>query len=95
MSQFQWEDIDHSLISLRMTNLAEEMHAQTNADENRIRFENLGNANDMVVPSLILEMKQKRADEWTRKVYDLAGHPSQGGCDCSRVLAIRKGNEFS
>jgi serine/threonine protein kinase len=45
MPPFRWEDIDHSLVSLRLTNLAEEMHSQIKADEARIGFENCGNLN--------------------------------------------------
>ena len=60
---FRWEDIDHSLVSLRRTNLAEEMHSQIQADESRIQFENRGNLNGNAVPSLVLKMKQDRADE--------------------------------
>jgi hypothetical protein len=71
MPFFRWEDIDRSLVSLRLTDLAEEMHRQIAADEERIEFENLGNLNDNTVPSLVLKMKQDRADEWARRVYEI------------------------
>jgi helix-turn-helix protein len=71
MPLFRWEDIDHSLVSLRLTDLAEEMHSQTRADETRIQFENRGNLNSNAVPSLVLKMKQDRADEWARRVYEI------------------------
>jgi hypothetical protein len=71
MPVFRWEDIDHSLVSLRMTDLAEEMHVQIESDERRIRFENRNNMNSMAVPSLVLKMKQGRADDWALKVYDV------------------------
>ena len=35
---FRWEDIDHSLVSLKLTDLAEEMHNLTEADERRIQL---------------------------------------------------------
>jgi hypothetical protein len=71
MPLFRWEDIDQSLVSLRLTNLAEEMHTQTEADERRIQFENRGNLNGNAVLSLVLKMKQDRADEWAQRVYEI------------------------
>ena len=71
MTVFDWEDIDHSLVSLKLTDLAEEMHSQISADEARIRFENRHNFNTAAVPSLVLRMKQQRADEWAQKAYDI------------------------
>jgi len=70
MAAFRWEDIDHSLLRLRLLDLAEEMHSQIRADENRIHFENRGNLNSNAVPSLVLKMKQDRADEQARRVYE-------------------------
>ena len=69
MSLFRWEDIDHKLVSLRMIDLAEEMRAQIETDERRIKFENRDNLNSNTVPSLVLKMKQDRADEWAGRVY--------------------------
>jgi hypothetical protein len=58
MQPFKWEDIDHSLVGLELTNLAEEMRRQIEADERRIRFENLRNLNSLAVPALVLKMKR-------------------------------------
>jgi len=71
MPLFRWEDIDHSLVRLRLTNLAEEMHSRIKADEGRIQFENRGNMNSNTVPSLVLKMKQDRADEWAQRVFEI------------------------
>ena len=71
MSLFQWENIDHSLVSLKLTDLAEKTHSEIRLEEERIRFENRHNLNDNAVPSLILRMKQERADEWARKAYEI------------------------
>ena len=54
MPLFRWEDIDHSLVRLRLIDLAEEMHRQIQADEGQIRFENRGNMNSNNVPSVAL-----------------------------------------
>jgi helix-turn-helix protein len=71
MPPFKWEDIDHGLVGLKFTNLSEQMHQQIEADERRIQFENLGNLNSLAVPSLILEMKERRTEEFVQKVYEL------------------------
>jgi hypothetical protein len=71
MPTFRWDGIDHKLVSLRLTDLAEEMRAQIEADERRIRFENHGNLNRNAVPSLVLKMKQDRADDMARSVYEI------------------------
>ncbi|HYM76977.1 MAG TPA: hypothetical protein VE377_13445 [Candidatus Dormibacteraeota bacterium] len=71
MPPFRWEDIDHSLVSLRLTNLAEEMHSQIEADERHIQFENRGNLNGNAVPSQVLKMKEDRADESARRTYEI------------------------
>jgi hypothetical protein len=71
MSLFQWENIDHSLVSLKLTDLAEKMHSEIRLEEERIRFENRHNLNDNAVPSLVLRMKQERADECARKAYEI------------------------
>ena len=57
MPLFRWEDIDHRLVILKLTDLPEEMHSQIKADEGRIRFENCGNLNRNTVLSLVLKMK--------------------------------------
>jgi hypothetical protein len=71
MESFHWEDLDHGLLSLKLLDLAEDMHALVKADERRIQFENRGNANANTVPSLVLQMKQNRADEWAGKTYEM------------------------
>jgi hypothetical protein len=71
MPLFQWQDIDHRLVVLKLVDLSEEMRSRINADESRIRFENRLNLNSNIVPSLVLRMKEERADEWTRRVYEI------------------------
>jgi hypothetical protein len=71
MPPFRWEDLDHSLVRLRLIDLAEEMRRQIEADERRIQFENRGNMNSNTVPSLVLKMKQERVDEQARRVYEI------------------------
>jgi hypothetical protein len=71
MPPFRWEDIDHSLVSLRLTELAIEMRDRTKTDEAHIRFENRSNLNSNAVPSLVLKMKRERADEWAQRVYEI------------------------
>jgi hypothetical protein len=71
MTVFNWKDIDHRLVILKLTDLAEEMRSQIKVDESRIRFENRGNLNRNTVPSLVLKMKRDRADEWAGRVYEI------------------------
>jgi hypothetical protein len=65
---FRWEDIDHTLVGLKLTELAEEMQEKIEADEARIQFENRGNLNGNAVPSLVLRMKEERVDEQARRI---------------------------
>jgi hypothetical protein len=71
MTVFNWQDIDHRLVILKLTDLAEEMRSQIKVDERRIRLENRGNLNRNTVPSLVLKMKRDRADEWAGRVYEI------------------------
>jgi hypothetical protein len=79
---FRWEDIDHRLVILKLTDLDEEMRSQIKADESRIQLENPGNLNRNTRHSLVLKMKEERTDEWAWKVYEvycdvwqIQGHP--------------------
>jgi hypothetical protein len=76
MSLFQWENIDHSLVSLKLTDLAEKMHSEIRLEEERIRFANRHNLNDNAIPSLVLRMKHERADECARKAYEIYCSPA-------------------
>jgi hypothetical protein len=71
MPPFKWEDIDHSIVGLKLTNLAEEVHRQIKADERRIQFENLRNLSSFAVPSLVLEMKERRTEEFCQQAYEV------------------------
>jgi integrase len=71
MPPFQWEDIDHSLVSLKLTESSEKMHRKIKEDEARIQFENRHNLNGNAVPSLVLRMKQEHADAQAQQVYEI------------------------
>jgi hypothetical protein len=66
---FQWGLIDHRLVGLKLTNLAEEMHESIRAEIEQIQFENLGNSNSQAVPTLIIAMHLRRTDEWIEETY--------------------------
>jgi hypothetical protein len=70
MPPFQWEDIDHSLVNLKLSESAEDMHRKIKEDERRIQFENRHNLNDTAVPSLVLRMKQEYAYARAQQVYE-------------------------
>lgn len=69
MPSFNWQDIDHSLVQLKITDLAEKMRKSMKRAEACIRYKNRGNLNDCAVPTLILRMKQGNADRWARRIY--------------------------
>jgi hypothetical protein len=58
-------------VVLKLVDLSEEMRIRIRADESRIRFENRLNLNSNTVPSLVLRMKEERADEWAGRVYEI------------------------
>lgn len=68
---FRWEQIDRGLISLKTTDLAIETNDKIDAEERRIRFENQGNCNSNTVPTQILAMKEKFADEYAKQIYQI------------------------
>jgi|ERR1035438_1042138 hypothetical protein len=71
MPLFRWQDIDHRLVTLKLGELGEELRSRIEADERRIQFENRLNMNSNTVPSLVLQMKIERADEWARRAYEI------------------------
>jgi len=66
---FKWGDIDHTLASLKLTDLAIEMGRKIKSAERRIRFENRLNQSNNTIASLILRMKEENTNEWARGVY--------------------------
>jgi integrase len=84
---FRWEDIDHTLVGLKTTDLAIEMHAKSGAEERRIRFENRLNLNSNTIPSQVLAMKEKNADEWARRLYEIY-------CDVWKIQGHQKSAAF-
>jgi hypothetical protein len=68
---FLWKDIDHSLARLKLTDLAIQMRSNIDKEERRIQFENRFNENGNTVPSLILAMKERYAEEGARRAYKI------------------------
>jgi hypothetical protein len=68
---FLWKDIDHTLARLKLTDLAIQMRSKIDKEERRIRFENRFNENGNTVPSLIIAMKERNAEEWARREYKI------------------------
>jgi hypothetical protein len=66
---FRWELIDHRLVGLKLTNLAEEMHESIRAEIGQIQLDNVGNSNSQTVSSQMIAMHLRRADEWIEKIY--------------------------
>ncbi len=67
--KFDWDLIDHRLVALKLTNLAEEMHESTRAEIGQIEFNNIGNSNSQAVPTQIIAMHLRHTEEWIEKEY--------------------------
>ncbi len=68
---FHWELIDHRLVGLRLTNLAEEMHHSMLAEISQIQFDNIGNSNSHAVLALTVALHLRRAEESIEKSYEV------------------------
>jgi hypothetical protein len=58
---------DESLAQLRLQDLSEEMQKNVAEDERQIRFGQRNNQNRAAVPALLLEMHERRTEEWARR----------------------------
>ena len=67
--KFHWGLIDHGLVGLKLTNLAEEMQQSIRAEIGQIQFDNVGNSNSQAAPTLIIAMHLRRTDEWIEATY--------------------------
>jgi hypothetical protein len=82
-----WNDIDHSLAGLKLTNLAEEMHEYIRKEEARIQFENRGNLNASATIHLILQMKEQCSHDLANKAYAIY-------CDVWQTQGRKKSASF-
>jgi hypothetical protein len=67
--KFHWDLIDHRLVALKLTNLAEEMSESTRAEIGQIRLNNIGNNNSQAVPTQIIAMHLRRTEESIEETY--------------------------
>lgn len=68
---FQWDQIDHELVALKLSALAVEMNEAIGADERRIRFEVRKSGNSAGYGRAFVEMYKRRADEWAQRNYEI------------------------
>jgi hypothetical protein len=68
---FHWELIDHRLVGLKLSDLSEEMRKSINDEERQIRDNNRHNQNSQAVPSLLVQMQERRTNEWAEKTYKI------------------------
>jgi hypothetical protein len=61
---FDWQQFDERLASLMLSKVSDQIRALTHEDEGHVRFQNMGNANSMTVPSDRLKMHLLRSGEW-------------------------------
>jgi hypothetical protein len=87
MTQFAWNLIDHTLVGLKLSDLSEEMRKSIEDEERQIRDDNRLNQNSQAVPSLLVQMHERRTDEWAEKTYKVY-------CDVWEKQGYRKTAEF-
>jgi hypothetical protein len=69
--QFHWQDVDHTLVNLKLTDLSEDMRTQLTDGERKIYFDNRLNENSMAVPHHLFQLRKRIADERVQKTYDI------------------------
>jgi hypothetical protein len=68
---FNWDQIDHALVNLKLQSLSAAMWEKIGADETTIRHENRQNLNASTVPYLLVQIRERRTDEWALKKYTI------------------------
>jgi pyrimidine deaminase RibD-like protein len=68
---FRWEEIDHSLVALKLGDVSEDIRKEIETDERRIRFDNRNNMNAATVHAQLLEMHERRTDEWASRMLEV------------------------
>jgi len=84
---FAWSLVDHTLVGLKLSALSEEIRRSITDEERQIRFDNRLNRNSQAVPSLLVQMHERRTDEWAEKTYRVY-------CDVWEKQGYRKTAEF-
>jgi hypothetical protein len=64
-----WDRLDHQLVSLKLSLIADEFQNAIAADIARIRFEQRQNLNALAVPHLCLKIQEERTDDWAARAY--------------------------
>ncbi len=82
-----WNLIDHTLVGLKLSDLSEEFRKNINAEERQIRFDNRHNRNSQAVPSLLVQMQERRTDKWAEQTYKIY-------CDVWEKQGYKKTAEF-
>jgi hypothetical protein len=67
---FRWEDLDHRLIDLKLSKLAEQMQAAITDDERLVQAETIKKGNSAYFLPAFFEKQEQRTREWARNVYE-------------------------
>lgn len=68
---FTWQQVDQSLASSMLSELAQEFGKLSREDLQQIRYQNIGNGNAMTIPSERFQMHRLRTEEWAARQYSM------------------------
>lgn len=71
LKPFSWNQIDHSLVILKLAELSEDIRKEIGADESRLRFETQKGGNAAAFPSGLLGLHERWTDEWARRTFEV------------------------
>src|ERR1700694_4598339 len=66
---FRWVDIDHRLLSPKISDLAEEMHKRIAAGERKAEFDTRQSGNAAGYLTRLFDFHQRLTDEWAERLY--------------------------
>jgi len=66
-----WNQIDSSMASALLGEMATQMHQEIEKEKGEIRFRHSRNQNSLAAPSAILAMHLRRTDEWCHRLYEM------------------------
>lgn len=69
----RWNEIDNTLVTLKLGELSEDIRKEIDADQRRAHFESLKKGNAAAYPSALLKLHERWTDEWARRAFDVYG----------------------
>lgn len=66
-----WKQIDHELVTLKLNDVAMNLHRETEKKRNDIRRRNLTNENAATIPLELIELELRQMKQWVFNLYSL------------------------